>query len=109
MAFKKIVESNANAEWTAKSNFEIGRCMYLLNKHDECIKYFTNMLTNYPKHPDLKETIYIMGQCNEKLDKIDQAVAFYKKILSIGGGDDDSTIIKAKRALSSLNYGAQGA
>ncbi|MDR2543149.1 MAG: cyclic nucleotide-binding domain-containing protein [Treponema sp.] len=104
-AFKKIVESNENPEWTAKSNFEIGRCMFLLNKFEECIKYFTSMLTKHPKHPELKETIYIMGQSNEKLDRIDQAVAFYKKIISIGGSEDDSAIIKAKRALSSLNLG----
>jgi CRP-like cAMP-binding protein len=103
MAFKKIVEANIDPALTAKSNFEIGRCMFLLNKFEECIVFFTNVLTNHPKHPALKETIYIMGQCNEKLDRLDQAAAFYKKIISIGGSDDDSTIIKAKKALSSLN------
>ncbi|MCL2412003.1 MAG: tetratricopeptide repeat protein, partial [Treponema sp.] len=103
ISFKKIVDSNSDLEWTAKSNFEIGRCMFLLGKHEETIKYFTGMLTRYPKHSELKETIYIMGQCNEKLGRQDQAAAFYKKIISIGGSEDDSAIIKAKRALSSLN------
>ena len=102
IAFKSIVDSNADPEWTSKSVFEIGRCMFLLNKYDDCIKYYTNMLTKHPKHPELKETIFIMGQCNEKLDRQDQAIAFYKKILSIGGSEDDSAIIKAKRALSAL-------
>jgi len=107
MAFKAIVDANADPEWVAKSMFEIGRCMYLLEKYDECIKYYTSMLTKYPKHSELKETMYIMGQCNEKLGRQDQAAAFYKKILSIGGNEDDSAIIKAKRALSLLS--AQGA
>jgi len=102
MAFKSIVDTNAEPEWTAKSTFEIGRCMFLMNKFDECIKFYTNMLTKHPRHPDLKETMYIMGQCNEQLGRQDQAVAFYKKILSLGGNEDDSTIIKAKRALSLL-------
>jgi len=106
IAFKTIVDSSADQEWTAKSTFEIGRCMFLMNKAEECIKFFTNMLTKYPKHSELKETIYIMGQCNEKLGRNDQAAAFYKKILSIGGNEDDSTIIKAKRALSILAGGA---
>ena len=102
MSFKTIVDSNADSEWTAKSSFEIGRCMFLINKYEESIRYFTSMLTRFPKHPDLKEAMFIMGQCNEQAGKKDQAAAFYKKILSMGGSDDDSTNIKAKRALSAL-------
>jgi CRP-like cAMP-binding protein len=102
MSFKAIVDSNANPEWTAKSSFEIARCMFLLNKFEDSLKYLTNMLTKFPKHPDLKEAMFLMGQCNEKIGRKDQAGAFYKKILSMGGGDDDSTIIKTKRALSAL-------
>ncbi|MDR0324262.1 MAG: hypothetical protein LBI12_07435 [Treponema sp.] len=60
------------------------------------------MLTKYPRHPDLKDAMFTMGQCNERLGRIDQAGAFYKKILTMGGSDDDSTIIKTKRALSAL-------
>jgi len=106
MAFKSIVDSNSDTEIAAKSTFEIGRCMYLLEKFEDCIKFYTTMLTKHPKHPDFKETMYIIGQCNERLGRQDQAAAFYKKILSIGGSDDDSTIIKAKRALSLLAQGA---
>jgi TolA-binding protein len=80
-----------------------------MNKFEDCIKYYTNMLTNQPKHPQLKEAIYLIGQCNEKLDKPDQAAAFYKKVISIGGSEDDSAIIKAKRALTMLANSAQGA
>jgi TolA-binding protein len=102
MSFKAIVDADADPEWTAKSSFEIGRCMFLLNKHEDSLKYFMNMLQKYPKHPDLKETMYYMGQCNEKLGRKDQAAAFYKKILSMGGGDEDATNIKTKRALNAL-------
>jgi len=106
MAFKSIVDSYPDTEIAANSTFEIGRCMFLLEKFEESIKFYSTMLTKYPKHPNLKETMYIIGQCNEKLGRQDQASAFYKKILSIGGSDDDSTIIKAKRALSMLAQGA---
>jgi len=102
MSFKAIVDANTDVEWTAKSSFEIGRCMFLMNKYEESIRYFTSMLTRFPKHPDLKEAMFIMGQCNEQIGKKDQAMAFYKKILSMGGSDDDSTIIKVKRALSAM-------
>jgi len=100
MSFKLIVDADVDPEWTAKASFEIGRCMFLLDKFEESLKYYTNMLTQFPKHPELKETMFIMGQCNEKIGRKDQAIAFYKKIVSMGG--DDTTIEKVRRALSAL-------
>jgi TolA-binding protein len=100
MSFKLIVDNNANSELAAKSSFEIGRCMFLMNKFEDSLKYFTNMLTKFPKHPELIETMFIMGQCNEKIGRKDQAIAFYKKIVSMGG--DDSVMEKVRRALSAL-------
>jgi TolA-binding protein len=102
MSFKAIVDAGADPEWTIKASYEIGRCMSLMGKHEECIKYYTGMLQKYPKHPDLKDVMFIMGQCNEKLGRKDQAAAFYKKISSRGGADDDGTLEKTKRALSAL-------
>ena len=102
MAFKKIVDSNEDAEYAAKSNFEIGRCLFLLNKFDDCIKYYTMMITKYPRHPDLADALFYMGQSYEKSRKIDQARVFYKKILSMPGDEEDGTKVKAKRALKAL-------
>jgi len=100
LSFKTIVDSGVDAEMTGKASFEIGRCMFLLNKYEESIKYYTNMLTKFPKHPNLSEVMYIMGQCNEKIGRKEQAIAFYKKIVSMGA--DDTTIEKAERALGAL-------
>jgi TolA-binding protein len=102
MAFKRIVDANEDVEYAAKSSYEIGRCLYLLGKYDDCIKYYTVMLTRYPKHPDLRDAILFIGQSYEKNGRKDQAAAFYKKILSMSSDDDDGTTIKAKRALKAL-------
>ena len=102
MTFKSIVDANPGTEWAAKSSFEIGRCLFLMNKYEESLRFFTNMLTQFPKHPDLKDAIFFMGQCHEKTGRKDQAGAFYKKILSMGGSDDDPTVVKTKRALGAL-------
>jgi len=100
MSFKVIVDSKIDPEWTAKASFEIGRCMFLMSKFEDSLKYYTNMLTQFPKHPELIEAMFIMGQCNEKVGRKDQAIAFYKKIISMGG--DDTTIEKVRRALNAL-------
>ena len=102
LGFKKIVEAGEDTEYVAKSSFEIGCCFFLLNKYDECIQYFTMMITKYPKHPDLADALFYMGQSYEKNGKNDQAVTFYKKILSMPGEVDDGTHLKAKRALKAL-------
>jgi TolA-binding protein len=101
MSFKLITDSGADAEWAAKASYEIGRCMFLMNKFDDSLKYLTNMLTKYPKHPHLTDAMLIIGQCHEKAGKKDQAAAFYKKIISMGNSND-GTIEKAKRALTAL-------
>jgi CRP-like cAMP-binding protein len=102
LAFKQIVDANEDPEYAAKSTYEIGRCLYLLNKYENCVKYFTMMITKYPKHPDLRDAIFFIGQSYEKTGRKDQAAAFYKKILSMSPDDDDGTTIKAKRALKAL-------
>jgi TolA-binding protein len=100
--FKRIVDANEDPEYTAKSTYEIGRCLYLLGKFDDCIKYYTMMITKYPKHPDLADALFFMGQSYEKNNRKDQAVTFYKKILSMVGDEDDGTHRKARRALKAL-------
>jgi TolA-binding protein len=102
LGFKKIVDANEDPEYAAKSSFEIGRCLFLLGKNEDCIKYYTMMITKYPKHPDLGDALFFMGQSYEKVNKKDQAVTFYKKILSMPGNEDDGTHIKARRALKAL-------
>jgi predicted TPR repeat methyltransferase len=60
------------------------------------------MLTRYPRHPDLRDAIFFIGQSYEKSGRKDQAAAFYKKILSMSADDDDGTTVKARRALKAL-------
>jgi len=102
LSFKKIVDANEDQEYVAKSSYELGRCLFLLNKFDDCIKCFTAMITKYPRHPDLGNGLYFMGQSYEKLGKKDQAVTFYKKILTMNADAEDASITKAKRALKAL-------
>jgi len=102
LSFKKIVDVNQDPEYVAKSCFEIGRCLFLLNKYDDCIRYFTMMITKYPKHPDLADALFLMGQSYERNNRKDQAQVFYKKILTMPGNEEEGALVKAKRALKAL-------
>ena len=102
MGFKKIVDANDEPEYAAKSSFEIGRCLYLLGKYEDCIKYYTMMITKYPKHPELGDSLFYMGQSYEKSNNRAQAATFYKKVLSMSGDEDDGVHVKARKALKAL-------
>ena len=103
LALKKIAGAEDDAEYAAKSNFEIGRCLFHLNKFDDCIQFYTAMITRYPRHPNLADALFYMGQCYEKSSRKDQALALYKKILSMPGNDEEGGAhIKARQALKAL-------
>ena len=102
LALKKIVSENVDPEYTAKGLLEIGKCLFMLNNFEDCIKHFTMLITKYPKHPDLADALFYMGQSYEKSGNKGVATNLYKKILTMSGDEDDGTKLKAKRALKAL-------
>jgi TolA-binding protein len=89
IAFNKIMQADLDPEYTVKSSYELGRCLFLLAKYKDCIQYYTTMITKYPKHPKLAEVLFFMGQSYEKIGKKEQAEAFYKKARSISNDKGD--------------------
>jgi TolA-binding protein len=101
-SFKAIVDAGKDPEYAAKSSFEMGRCLFFMEKYEDCLKHYTGMLTKYPRHPDLGEALFIMGQGHEKSGRPDQAAAFYKKVVALINGEDNETRLKAAAALKKL-------
>jgi CRP-like cAMP-binding protein len=106
--FKKIIDANSDQEYSLKSVFELGRTMLMLNQYDAAIAHFSKMLQAYPKHPDLVDSLYYIGQAYEKKGDKVHAAGFYKKILSMQGDEDSSARMKAKKALRSIEGGPNG-
>jgi TolA-binding protein len=100
--FQVILEANENTELTAKSSYEMGRCLFMMNRFDECIRHFTEMITNYPKHPDLVDALFFIAQSHENRGKKEMAEVFYKKILDMVPNGDAPVNVKAQKALASL-------
>ncbi len=99
--FKKIATASADAEYVAKAQYEMGRCLYYLKQYDTCIKSFTLLIQKYPKHPDLAEALFFVGKCYG--DKGDQSKAkgFFDKILTLIR-EEDPLNRKVKKALRDL-------
>lgn len=101
--FKRIVEKGADADYVAKAEFEMARCLFYLKQYDACIKGFTIILQKAPKHPDLREALFLIGRSNEEKGDKARAGALYKKILSLG--EDDPVARKARKALRTMEGG----
>lgn len=99
--FQKIISAGGDPEYEAKAIFEVGRCMYSLKKYDEAIRHYTSMIQKYPKHPELLEALFCVGNSYEAKDMEDKAKSFYNKILTMAA-DDDPVKRKTKKALRKL-------
>ena len=81
--FKNVIISGGDSEFQAKAQFEVGRCLYSMKNYDVCIKHFSAMIQKYPKHPDMLEALFCVGNSYEKKEDMGKAAGFYKKVLSM--------------------------
>ncbi|MDR0374309.1 MAG: cyclic nucleotide-binding domain-containing protein [Treponema sp.] len=99
---KKLADGG-DSEFAPKSSFEIGHCLFLMGKYNECIKYYTQIITKYPKHASIGEALFFMGQACEGAGDDTLAMEFYKKSsLAAIPQKDDGVSLKAVRALKRL-------
>jgi CRP-like cAMP-binding protein len=98
--FQKIVQG-LDAEYSAKAQYELGRCLYFLKHFDASIQAFTAMIQKYPKHPDLREGLFYVGKCYEEKGDREKARGFYNKLLSLVG-EEDPLSRKVKKALREI-------
>jgi CRP-like cAMP-binding protein len=101
-ALQKISADGRDPEYVSKSIFDMGRCIFFMGKYEECLKYYTQMLIKHPKHPNMVEILFFMGQCHDKLKHGEQAASFYKKVVSFAGDDKSGARAKAQKALAVL-------
>jgi TolA-binding protein len=101
-ALKKILAGAGDSEYRAKSSYEVGHCLFMMHKFDECIQHFSDMLSTYPQHPKQGDALFSVAQSYESLERKDMAEIFYKSLLSIIPNGEDPLQVKAKKALAAL-------
>jgi TolA-binding protein len=99
-ALKGIINEGTDEEYTIKSYFDMGRCLFSLQRYDDCISFFTQMLIKYPRHPSLAEALYFVGQSHDRSGRPDQAGGFYRKALALAPEGGESLRGKIKQALA---------
>ncbi len=101
-AFTKIINTCKEQEWISKSEYAIGHCQFLLGKYEDCIRYFSDLLSKKPNHPDAKEAMFYLGEAYEKIGSKAQAVVWYNKILALPDLEAGGMRARVKQALRGL-------
>jgi len=101
-AFRKIVDTCEEKEWVAKSEYAIGNCLFLQEKYENCIRHFSDLLSENPAHPEAKEAMFYIGQAYEKTGSKAQAATWYNKILALPNLEAGGTRARVKQALKEL-------
>ena len=99
--FKKVNSDESGSEYGIKSMSDIGKCLFQMKYWDECIKQFTIMIQKYPKHPDLLEGLFYVGDSYQQKGDLDKSKGFFSKILKMAK-DDMPVHRKAMKALKKL-------
>ncbi|MBU0936375.1 MAG: tetratricopeptide repeat protein [Spirochaetes bacterium] len=100
--FKNVITQGDDPEYTNKALYDAGRCLFALGQWDAAIKHLTGIVQSAPKHPDMSDILFMMGQSWEKKGDTQRAKGFYSKVLSMSSDDDSSARIKSKKALNAL-------
>ncbi len=99
--FKKIITQGNDEEYLAKSQYELGRCLFFMKRYDDCIKSFTELIQKYPSHPDLKDALFFVGKCYQEKGDNTKALGFFNKIIKMVP-EEEPLYRKVKRAIRSL-------
>ena len=99
--FKSIINETTDEEYIAKSQYEMGRCLFFLKQYEKAVNLFTSWIQKYPKHPDLKDALYFVASSYYALNDKTKATALCKKILSITP-ESESVYQKARKLLKQL-------
>jgi CRP-like cAMP-binding protein len=97
----KSILSMPNEKIKNMARFEIGKCFYYLNKFPECIKHYSNFLSQFPNHSEINDVLFFIGHSYSKVGSRDKAKNIFKKILA-STTERDSIHRKADRAMKEL-------
>jgi len=69
-----------DGEFVEKSLFDMGRCLLSLNRPQEAVDSFTQLIQRFSQTQNLKKALFHIGEAYVQLEDRDKAVVFFKKV-----------------------------
>ncbi|HOG64279.1 MAG TPA: tetratricopeptide repeat protein [Spirochaetota bacterium] len=100
--YKTILDSASGGEdeYVEKTYFDIGRCLFNMNKPQDAITQLTTMVKTFPTSPNLKAALFHIGKCYAMLGDTEKAKGFYNKVRMMP--PNESINKRAQKAIEEL-------
>ncbi len=79
----KTLKNDSENRIFEKAHFEIGRCYLKLKNFKEAVNFLSTMIKKFPKSDNVKNAFLHIGMAFESVGKIDKAIAYYNKVVSM--------------------------
>lgn len=80
--YRKLLDDKTVDLWTVRGRFQIGECLFNLQKYEEAVAEFVNVEINYTKYPDWQaKSVLEMARVLMAQDKKEQAADRLKELL----------------------------
>lgn len=95
LLFKKIldvkdIKNDSERKIYEKTYLEIGKCYLKLGKYNEALNALSFLIKKFPKSDNIKSALFYIGIIFEMSNKVDNAVSYYKKVISMDPKDSIS-------------------
>lgn len=98
--FQKILTMD-NEEMMEMANYEIGKCLFHLEKYDKSIDHLSNFIAKNPDFSEKAEGFFYLGSCFIKTGETAKAKKCFEDTLA-GSDQGDAVYRKAQRALKEM-------
>lgn len=105
-AFTAFVDKYPKSQSTPNARFWIGECFYSARDYKRAIKEFQNFIEKSPKNQKIPEAVFKQGSSFYELGLLDEARAFFEKIVT--SYPQSTEAAKAKAKLSRIDERKSG-
>lgn len=96
----KTLKNDSERSIFEKAHFEIGRCYLKIGKYGDAVNSLSTMIKKFPRSDYVKNSYLHIGIAYEMAQKIDKAIAYYNKVISMEPKDSITKL--AQKRLKSL-------
>jgi CRP-like cAMP-binding protein len=77
--FRKVIENDGQGEYKGKALFELGHAYYESGDFAACIRHFSQVLKDAPRHPQMAEILYYIGYSYGRSGNVEKGKVFLQK------------------------------
>lgn len=78
----RLLKSSAGQEDRAEGEFQLGRCLYFMDKNTQAMQQLTSVVKNHPQHVNMGQVLYYLALSYAKGGQEDKAQGLMDKALA---------------------------